>query len=125
MMSRVCLEAEAAMFHSVVFNELRRLTPIPTTTVQTIAIASVDASFQQNAAAIITLTTTGKTAFVIAKYRPRCPIIAITRNARTARVVCIILYVFGVWRTSHVHTHTLTVPLVSRCSSRPLRGSKS
>ena len=58
-MSKICLEAEAAMFHNNVFDELRSLAPKPTPTVQTIAIASVDASFQQNAAAIITLTTTG------------------------------------------------------------------
>ena len=55
-MSKVCLEAEAAMFHRVVFDELRHLTPKPTLTVTTAAIAAVDASFQQNAAAIITMT---------------------------------------------------------------------
>lgn len=59
-MRKVCLEAEAAMFHRVVFDELRLLTPKPTLTVVTAAIAAVDAAFQQNAAAIITLTTTGR-----------------------------------------------------------------
>ena len=59
-MRRVCLEAESAMFHRVVFDELRHLTPKPTLTVTTAAIAAVDAAFQQNAAAIITLTTTGR-----------------------------------------------------------------
>ena len=58
-MSKICLEAESAMFHNNVFDELRSLTPKPSPTVQTIAIASVDAAFQQNASAIITLTTTG------------------------------------------------------------------
>jgi pyruvate kinase len=85
-MSKIALEAEAALFHRNRFDELRRLTPKPTTTVQTTAIAAVDASFAQNAAAIITLTTTGRTAFVLSQYRPRCPIIAVTRTARTARV---------------------------------------
>ena len=59
-MSKIALEAEAAVFHRNRFDELRRLTPKPTTTVQTTAIAAVDASFAQNAAAIITLTTTGR-----------------------------------------------------------------
>ena len=58
-MSQICLEAEAAMFHNNVFDELRSLVPKPTPTVQTVAVASVDASFQQSASAIITLTTTG------------------------------------------------------------------
>ena len=60
MMSKICLEAEAAMFHRVMYNELRDLTPTPTPTTTTTAIAAVDASFSQNAAAIICLTTTGR-----------------------------------------------------------------
>lgn len=60
MMHRICVEAEAAMFHRVVFDELRLLTPKPTETTQTTAIAAVDAAFSQNTAAIICLTTTGK-----------------------------------------------------------------
>ena len=59
-MVKIALEAEAAVFHRNRFNELRLLTPKPTTTVQTTSIAAVDASFAQNAAAIITLTTTGR-----------------------------------------------------------------
>lgn len=59
-MGKVCVEAEAAMFHRVMFDDLRHLTPRPTVTVQTAAIAAVNASFQQDAAAIMTLTTTGR-----------------------------------------------------------------
>ena len=59
-MSKIALEAEAAIFHPYRFNELRRLTSKPTTTLQTTAIAAVEASFLQNAAAIITLTTSGR-----------------------------------------------------------------
>ena len=58
-MHKICCEAEAAMFHRIVFDELRQLTPTPTETTQTTAIASVDAAFAQNAAAIMCLTTTG------------------------------------------------------------------
>jgi len=60
MMSSVCFEAEAAMFHRVMYHELRDLTPTPTPTTTTTAIAAVDASFSQNCVAIICLTTTGK-----------------------------------------------------------------
>ena len=59
-MHKIALEAEAAIFHPYHFDELRRLTPKPTTTLHTIAIAAVEASFLQNAAAIITLTTSGR-----------------------------------------------------------------
>ena len=60
MMNKVCLEAEAAMFHRVMYNELCGLTSTPTSTTTTTAIAAVDASFSQNCAAIICLTTTGR-----------------------------------------------------------------
>jgi pyruvate kinase len=86
-MDKICCEAEAAMFHRVVFDELRQLTSKPTETMITTAIAAVDASFSQNAAAIVCLTTTGRTAFNLARYRPRCPIIAVTRDKGVARLV--------------------------------------
>ena len=60
MMHKICCESEAAMFHRVVFDELRLLTPKPTETLLTTAIAAVDAAFSQNAAAIMCLTTTGR-----------------------------------------------------------------
>lgn len=59
-MHKICLEAEAAMFHKVLFDELRASTPTPTMTAETCAIAAVDASFKQCATAIIVLTTTGR-----------------------------------------------------------------
>ena len=42
-------------------------------------ISVVEASFKCNASCIIVLTRTGKSAQMIAKYRPRCPIFAVTR----------------------------------------------
>jgi pyruvate kinase len=40
---------------------------------------------QQNIAAIICLTTTGESCKWLSKYRPRCPIIGVTRSLPTAR----------------------------------------
>ena len=71
MMSKICLEAEAAMFHRVVYNELRDLTPTPTPTTTTTSIAAVDASFSQNCAAIICLTTTGRWAIIRISLPPK------------------------------------------------------
>ena len=59
-MASVCREAEVAMFHRMVFNEIRDNTPTPTETGETIAIAAVNAAYSQNAGAIICLTTTGR-----------------------------------------------------------------
>lgn len=69
-----------------VFIELSLKTPIPCDTNTSVAVAAVEASLKSKAAAIIVLTTTGRSAHLISKYRPRCPIIAITRCAKTARL---------------------------------------
>jgi len=85
MMHETCLQAEVAIPYISAFEELRRIAPVPVHTTETCAIAAVSASLEQNAGAIVTLTTSGNTARLLSKYRPVCPIIMITRNSRAAR----------------------------------------
>ncbi|KAF2436720.1 pyruvate kinase [Tothia fuscella] len=85
MMHETCLQAEIAIPYVSAFDELRRLAPVPVPTTETCAMAAVSASLEQNAGAILVLTTSGKTARLLSKYRPVCPIIMVTRNARAAR----------------------------------------
>ncbi|KAK9479084.1 pyruvate kinase [Lipomyces japonicus] len=85
MMHETCLLAEMAIAYPPLFNELRSLTPRPTDTVETIAVAAVSASFEQQAKAIIVLSTSGTTARLCSKYRPTCPILMVTRNETAAR----------------------------------------
>lgn len=57
MMHETALLAETAIFYPALFNELRMLTPVPTGTTETICCAAVSASIEQNASAIIVITT--------------------------------------------------------------------
>jgi len=104
-MHAICLEAEAALFSKVNYThlflelinyvmfvhqqhwfiELSMKTPAPTDSTTTVAIAAVNASLSSLATAIIVITTTGRTAHLVAKYRPRCPIIAVSRCSQSTR----------------------------------------
>merc|ERR1712179_470978 len=83
--SNIAREAEAALWHKQLFADLAGQVVVPADSTHTVAIAAVEAAFKCQASAIITLTTTGLTAHLMAKYRPRCPIIAITRADQIAR----------------------------------------
>jgi len=84
-MANIAKEAEAALWHKQLFADLAGQVVVPADSTHTVAIAAVEAAFKCQASAIITLTTTGLTAHLMAKYRPRCPIIAITRADQIAR----------------------------------------
>jgi pyruvate kinase len=86
MMHETCLLAEVAIPYVNAFDELRKLAPIPCPTTETCAMAAVSASLEQNAGAILVLTTSGTTARLVSKYRPVCPIIMVSRNPTACRV---------------------------------------
>ena len=85
MMHETCLLAEIAVPYANVFDELRAMAPAPASTLESISMSAVSASLELNAGAILTLTTSGSTARMLSKYRPVCPIIMVTRNARASR----------------------------------------
>ncbi|CCE64487.1 hypothetical protein TPHA_0H02840 [Tetrapisispora phaffii CBS 4417] len=84
-MAQTALMAENATAYLPNYDDIRNLTPKPTSTTETVAASAVAAVFEQNAKAIIVLSTSGTTARLLSKYRPDCPIILVTRNERAAR----------------------------------------
>ena len=105
MMHSIACEAEAAIHHRQLFDELRSLTPLPTDNTRTVALAAVEASVNCFAAAIITLTMTGRSAFLMAAYRPRCPIVAVTRDAKLARQLSLYRGVYSVLDSALLSEH--------------------
>ncbi|XP_077799789.1 pyruvate kinase PKLR isoform X2 [Macaca mulatta] len=87
MQHAIAREAEAAVYHRQLFEELRRAAPLSRDPTEVIAIGAVEAAFKCCAAAIIVLTTTGRSAQLLSQYRPRAAVIAVTRSAQAARQV--------------------------------------
>ncbi|XP_049817449.1 pyruvate kinase isoform X3 [Aethina tumida] len=82
----VAKEAESAIRYTEFLEDLLDATPLPVDAAQAIAIAAVQASLKCVASAIIVITTSGRSAHLVAKYRPRCPILAVTRCGESARL---------------------------------------
>jgi pyruvate kinase len=75
MMAETCILAEYAICYPQIYDDLRATQVRPTGTAETVAIAAVAAAYEQNASAILVLSTSGNTARLISKYRPNVPII--------------------------------------------------
>lgn len=86
-MASICLEAEMAIFYKQFRDELRLLTHKPLSPTEACCVAAVDASVNCHAKAIICLSISGVTARLLSKWRPLCPVLAVTRTAHVARVM--------------------------------------
>lgn len=85
MMSRIAFEAESSIAYFPLYQELRGSSCCNDSTSKIIATSAVNASLERSVQAIIVLTRSGETAQLIAKYRPRVPIICVSRSDRVAR----------------------------------------
>ena len=87
-MASLAREAEACLWNERLFEDLMKAEQInlkPMDITQTTSVAAVQASYSCRAAAIVAITTSGRTAMLCSKYRPHCPIIAVTRFDQVAR----------------------------------------
>jgi pyruvate kinase len=82
-LSTIAKRAEASLSE---YGYLQKFKPMPANAVtQAVSQASVSMASNLEAAAIISLTETGFTSRLISKYRPECPILAVTSSRKVAR----------------------------------------
>ena len=85
MMAEICKEAEAATSYRHISADMMLSIATPTDTAMSVASSAVTAANTGECAGIICLSVTGTTARLIAKFRPRCPIFVVSRDAMTCR----------------------------------------
>ncbi|KAI4500812.1 hypothetical protein M0802_004023 [Mischocyttarus mexicanus] len=92
----VCREAESARWQREIFDTFTNMTMIPLDVAHSIAVGAIQTSLKCNAAAIIITTTTGRSAVLLSIYRPRCPVVAVTRFGFVARFLQIYFAIHSV-----------------------------
>lgn len=100
-MARVAHQAEEMTDYWDQFN--RRRSQHATNITEVISQSAVSASLELDARAIITSTESGFTARMVSKYRPKAPILAITRDRHVLSKVCLLSGVFP-FQGEHVNT---------------------
>lgn len=104
-MSKICLEAEGIVPYKQLFMDLQKRVHSPVPINVSTAIAAVAAAEKSGASAILTITTTGRSAFLVSMYKPPCPIIAITTHPEVGRKCWLYRGVFPVIHTKPKMTH--------------------
>ncbi|KAK5648594.1 hypothetical protein RI129_003486 [Pyrocoelia pectoralis] len=78
----ICKEAETVARHKEISLIIRSKVKFPVKIIHVLALSAVEAVEKCQAAAIIVISYTGVSAKLISKYKPACPIIAVTRNKK-------------------------------------------
>lgn len=82
-MARIAQAAEAQMDYNAVLNKRKELAL--SNVANAISLAACTTAIELNASAVIAATQSGNAARMISKYRPECPVIAVTPNEEVAR----------------------------------------
>ncbi|EDV93355.1 GH19261 [Drosophila grimshawi] len=83
----LCREAEKVVWYRNLFEDLVHETTAELDASHSTAITAVETARRTQATLIIVLTSSGRSAALLSKFRPRCPVMAVTRCERAARWV--------------------------------------
>ena len=106
MMAEIAVEAESVLRHRPFPEPAPAAGPVlqPITHAQIIAEAAFHAGLSASVAAIVVFTTSGETARLIARFRPRTPIFAFCETEIVARELAVI---YGVHTIAPVHVESI------------------
>ncbi|KAJ3692963.1 hypothetical protein LUZ60_012058 [Juncus effusus] len=76
-MARICVEAESSLDYDAIFKAMIRSMPLPMSPLESLASSAVRTANKAKATLIVVLTRGGTTARLVAKYRPRVPILSV------------------------------------------------
>ncbi|KAJ7971930.1 Pyruvate kinase family protein [Quillaja saponaria] len=76
-MARICAEAENFIDYKDLFRQINDKAPMPMSTLESLASSAVRTAYYIRASLILVLTKGGKTAKLVAKYRPSMPILSV------------------------------------------------
>ncbi|KAI3697350.1 hypothetical protein L6452_30309 [Arctium lappa] len=76
-MAKICMEAESTIDYSVAFKMITANAPVPMSPLESLASSAVRTANTSKASLILVLTRGGTTAKLVAKYRPRIPILSV------------------------------------------------
>mmetsp|Transcript_76905 Transcript_76905/g.89355 ORF Transcript_76905/g.89355 Transcript_76905/m.89355 type:complete len:501 (+) Transcript_76905:64-1566(+) len=96
-MARICCEAQNATRNMVMFNSIKHMQCIPMIPEEAICSSAVNTSFEIEAKAIVVLSNTGRSARLLSKYRPDCPILCASQTRQTCRSLTIVRSVIPVY----------------------------
>ncbi|CAD7703688.1 unnamed protein product [Ostreobium quekettii] len=84
-MAKICRSAELGVNYYQVFDFVREFTPKPVGTVEAVASTLAKNAVDVRPGMVVAFSEEGKTARLIAKYRPCCPVLVVTSNPTLSR----------------------------------------
>merc|ERR1719498_2024835 len=118
-MRRICEEAESVLDYNGLYLNIRMgmLKLGPMSSSESICSSAVKSTVDSNCPLIIALTETGSTALMIAKYKPKATILAITASETTVRQLLVIRGVVPMLTASFVGTDSVIQKALTRAKS--------
>jgi len=113
-MSKIAIEAESNIDFRAALNEIKSASIGNIS--DAISLATCTTADELKVSAIITATQSGHTAKMVSKYRPRCPIIAVTPSNQVARSLSINFGVQTIISIKLMSTDELMADAVEKCS---------